>query len=125
MEKFFNFIFKIKDLIDAKNNDRIKLFNEYIEPTYCQGKQVYTNLMEILQQTQEMLSDENIDVMGVIEFLKKARFQLKMSREELRSRTYVIINRKQTDADFYVFAIAIREILCGGMTGNFFNIIVI
>ena len=121
MEKLFNFIFKMKDLLDTKNNDRRKFFNEYIEPTYCQGKQVYTNLMEILQQTQEMLLDENIDAMNVVEFLKKARSTSKISREELRNRTFVIINRKQTDTDFYVFAIAIREILCGGMTGAFFQ----
>lgn len=121
MEKLFNLILQIKKLFDEENENKKDFFKNYIEPTYCQGKQIYLDLIEILQQTQNMLLDEGIDSNTVIKYLKKARLPFQYLREELRSRTFLITNKVQRDTDLYVFAIAIRGILCGGMTGEFYQ----
>ena len=119
MEELFNLIIQIKNLLNKENKK--DFFESYIEPTYCQGQQIYTDLIKILQQAQNMLLQEKIDSNTVIDFLKKARIPYQYLREELRSRTFLITNKVQRDTDLYVFAIAIRGILCGGMTGEFFQ----
>lgn len=119
METLFNFIIQIKKLFDEEHENKRAFFESYIEPTYCQGKQIYMDLIEILQQAQDMLLDEKIDSSAVVKYLKKSRLPFQTLREELRSRTFIITNKVQRNTDLYVFAIAIRGILCGGMTGEF------
>ena len=113
-------------MLGKRNSDRKRLFEEYIKPTYYQGKQVYENLLEGLQQAKELLlNDEDIDTISIVDFLKKARFPLKNVREELRNRMFLTLDRRKKNTNFYVFEIVIRDSLCGGMTGEFLSITVI
>lgn len=121
MDSIFNLIFELKKLFEKRYEDRKSFFKCYIEPTYCDTKQVYSDLKNILQHATDMLLDPMTDHSCVVEYLKGARLPLQFNRAELRSRTYLITNKVSHKTDLFMFAISIRGILCGGMTGKFFQ----
>lgn len=121
MEVLFNLILEIKKLFEKRDENKKNFFKNYIAPTYCDAKQIYIDLKTILQQAKDMLLDQTCDYNRVVEHLKEARLPLQSSREELRSRTFIITNKVEKDTDLFMFALSIRGILCGGMTGEFFQ----
>lgn len=118
MEKIFDLISFVKDLLEKRKKDKKLFFDNCIEPTYCKGKQAYLDLIGILRETRNMLQNECVDIKLIEDYLKTSRFSFQVEREELCSRTIVIKNEVDSNTDIYMFAVAIRGILFGGMTGR-------
>lgn len=118
MGNIFDLMSFAKAWLDNRKKDRKLFFDKIIDPTYCKGKKAYIDFMRILIETRNMLQNECVDIKQVEEYLKTARFSFQVEREELRSRTIIIKNEVDINTDIFMFAVAIRGILFGGMTGR-------
>lgn len=101
-------------------NDRIqteKIYNEYIESSYTDIKNIYEDLIKILFHVKYGVERKKLTVQEAIEYIEDSRIPFKAIRRQLSSKIVIAFFNKKVEEDIFMFALGIRGILQGGMTG--------
>lgn len=119
MEAYLKVIDFIMQIIEHKKINDEKFYNEYVEITFNDAKKIYEDLTNILGHVEQEFSDKHLSVQEAISYIKNSRIPFKAARRDLHSKLIVTIFNSKEEEDMYMFAIGVRGVLQGGMSGEY------
>lgn len=110
---------KIIMIVNSYKNHKKDFFERYIAPTYEDIEKVYIDYIKILFEAEKNVEERWMDVRKAIEYLKTSRIENQALRQSLYSRTIIISTDSSAAKDLAMFALGVRGILQGGMSGTY------